>query len=286
MLLRPQQWLLIGRFAFAGPLLGAAMQALWLAATASAGEAPAAGTPLTWTFGFLYLGLPYFIALGYLYGLVAAALSGVAAALLFRQRVTAGRLGLLLAVAAALSFANAFLLNPQADLAVRATCSGALSAALCCLFFLPRGPGSRGTAGRPPFTRRSWLAGLGALLVGRARAQADPGAAAWYQAALRMRQLAESWGDQSYGAVLVRDGRIIGEGPSRVRLHGDPDAHAEREALKDAAARHGESALRGALLVSTSRPCAACEQAAARAGVARMIYGADLRDGGAPVQRD
>lgn len=286
MLTRPQQGLLIGRFAFAGPLLGAAMQALWLAARASAGEAPAADSPMSWTLGFLYLGLPYFIALGYFYGLAAAVLSGVAAVLLFRQRVTAGRLALLLAVAAASSFANVYLLNPQADFAARAACGGALSAALCCLFFLPRGPGSRGAAGRPPSARRGWLAGLGALLAGPARSQGEPGAAAWYQAALRMRQLAESWGDQSYGAVLVRDGRIIGEGPSRVHLRGDPDAHAEREALKDAAARHGESALRGALLVSTSRPCAACEQAAARAGVARMIYGADLRDGGAPVRRD
>lgn len=286
MLTRPQRWLLIGRFAYAGPLLGAAMQALWLAGLASAGEAPAEDLPMSWTLGFLYLGLPYFIALGYLYGLAAAVLSGVVAALLFRTKVTAGRVALLLAVAAALSFANVYLLNPQADFAARAACGGAVSAALCCVFFLPRGPGSRGTAGRPPFTRRGWLAGLGALLAGPAQAQADPGAAAWYQAALRMRRLAESWGDQSYGAVLVRDGRIIGEGPSRVRLNADPDAHAEREALKDAAARHGEAALRGALLVSTSRPCAACEQAAARAGVARMIYGPDLRDGGAPVRRD
>lgn len=286
MLTRPQQWLLIGRFAFAGPLLGAAMQALWLAALAAAGGPQAEELPMSWTLGFLYLGLPYFIALGYLYGLAAAVLSGLAAALLFRHELTAGRVALLLAVAAASSFGNVYLINPQADFAARAACGGALSAALCCVFFLPRGPGSRGAAGRPPSARRGWLAGLGALWAAPVRTQADPGAASWYQAALRMRQLAESWGDQSYGAVLVRDGRIIGEGPSRVRLNADPDAHAEREALKDAAARHGEAALRGALLVSTSRPCAACEQAAARAGVARMIYGADLRDGGAPVRRD
>ena len=57
MLTRPQQWLLIGRFAFTGPLLGAAMQALWLAALASAGEAPAEDLPMSWTLGFLYLGL-------------------------------------------------------------------------------------------------------------------------------------------------------------------------------------------------------------------------------------
>ena len=99
-----------------------------------------------------------------------------------------------------------------------------------------------------------------------------------------MRQLAVSWGDQPYGAVVVQDGRVIGQGASRVVQRNDPNAHAEREAIRDARERFGPDALRGAVLYSTSRPCALCEAAAARAGIASMIHGAQLENAGAPVR--
>ncbi|MSQ62823.1 MAG: nucleoside deaminase [Betaproteobacteria bacterium] len=97
-----------------------------------------------------------------------------------------------------------------------------------------------------------------------------------------MKRLAESWGDQAYGAVLVADRAIIGEGPSRVVKHGDPTAHAEREAIRDAQRRLGRTSLAGSVLYSTSRPCRQCEIAAAEAKVARMIYGEELNDAGRP----
>ena len=97
-----------------------------------------------------------------------------------------------------------------------------------------------------------------------------------------MKRLAESWGDQPYGAVLVADGAIIGEGPSRVVKHDDPTAHAEREALRDAQQRLGRMNLAGSVLYSTSRPCRQCEIAAAEAQVARMIFGPALKDAGQP----
>jgi tRNA(Arg) A34 adenosine deaminase TadA len=104
----------------------------------------------------------------------------------------------------------------------------------------------------------------------------------WAREAEAMRQLALSWGDQAYGAVLVRDGRVIGHGPSRVVKNGNPDAHAEREAIRDALTRVGADPVRGADLYATSRPCALCEAAAARAGVRRMFFGAQAQDAGAP----
>jgi tRNA(adenine34) deaminase len=104
----------------------------------------------------------------------------------------------------------------------------------------------------------------------------------WYEAAASMKRLAESWGDQPYGAVLVADGAIIGEGPSRVVKRGDPTAHAEREAIRDAQKRLGRANLAGSVLYSTSRPCRQCEIAAAEAGVDRMIYGRGLKDAGQP----
>lgn len=146
-------------------------------------------------------------------------------------------------------------------------------------------------------SRRSALvlavAAAGAALAGGRRSAASaerPGAAAaparrWFDAAVAMQRLSESWGDQPYGAVLVAGGEIIGEGPSRVVLRGDPSAHAEREAIRDAQQRLGRASLAGSVLYSTSRPCAACENAAAAAGIARMIYGEQLADAGRPQAR-
>jgi tRNA(Arg) A34 adenosine deaminase TadA len=91
-------------------------------------------------------------------------------------------------------------------------------------------------------------------------------------------------GDQAYGAVVWRDGVIVGEAPSRVVASNDWTAHAEREALRDAQRRVGRDDLSGCLLVSSSRPCARCETAAARAGIARMFYGEGV-DAGPPRAR-
>jgi len=106
----------------------------------------------------------------------------------------------------------------------------------------------------------------------------------WYEAAASMEHLARSWGDQPYGAVLVFGDIVIGEGPSRVIKLGDPLAHAEREAIRDAQRRLGRNVLAGSVLYSTSRPCRLCEAAAAEASVARMVYGAELNDAGVPGQ--
>jgi tRNA(Arg) A34 adenosine deaminase TadA len=125
---------------------------------------------------------------------------------------------------------------------------------------------------------------LGAVLSPSASASAENALTGhrWYEAALAMRQRAESWGDQPYGAVLVLDGRLVGEGPSRVVLNRDPDAHAEREAIRDAQRRLGRMVLPGSVLYSTSRPCPVCQRAAAQAGVARMFYGGQLLEAGRP----
>jgi len=115
-----------------------------------------------------------------------------------------------------------------------------------------------------------------------AAGQAPHPDARWYRVAEDMRRLALSWGDQGYGAVLVLDGEAVGLGPSRVVKDDDPDAHAERVAIGDAQRRLGRRRLDGAVLYSTSRPCALCEAAAGAAGVSRMIFGAALHDAGPP----
>jgi tRNA(adenine34) deaminase len=100
-------------------------------------------------------------------------------------------------------------------------------------------------------------------------------------AAFAMKRDAEQTGDQPYGAVIARHDAIVGWGPSRVVVRRDPTAHAEREAIRDAQ-RHLGRDLSGCVMYSTSRPCAACEAAAAEANIERMFFGAAATDAGRP----
>lgn len=131
-------------------------------------------------------------------------------------------------------------------------------------------------------TRRSVLAmATLALLASRAKA-APPEHQQFIDAAFKMKDEAVRAGDQAFGAVVVRDRRIIGFGPSRVVLRKDETAHAEREAMREAQARLGGTDLSGCVLYSSSRPCSICEAAAAQARIARMFYGRDATDAGVP----
>ena len=85
-------------------------------------------------------------------------------------------------------------------------------------------------------------------------------------------------GDQPYGAVVVRDEQIVGAAPSRVVTATDPTAHAEMEAIRDAARHLRTRDLSGCVLVSTSRACRMCEAAAGWAGISRMVYGESLAE--------
>ena len=133
-------------------------------------------------------------------------------------------------------------------------------------------------------TRRTALAaiaGAGAAFVTKAKAAPDEHRE-FIAAAFRMKDEAVRAGDQPFGAVIVKDGTILGFGPSRVVHKKDPTAHAEREAIREAQARLGRSDLSGAMLYSSSRPCSECERAAAAANVARMFHGAEAADAGRP----
>lgn len=101
--------------------------------------------------------------------------------------------------------------------------------------------------------------------------------------ALALRRQALRSGDQGYGAIVVKDGEIVGWGPSRVVVNRDPTAHAEMEAIRDAAKRLGIQDLSGCVLVSTSRPCPMCETAAYWARVDELVYGQRLESAGPPA---
>ena len=138
-------------------------------------------------------------------------------------------------------------------------------------------------------SRREWLKrgaaalGLAGATWPRRMAQAQSGDAAAFMArAFALRDQATAAGDQAYGAVVVRGGRIVGEGPSRVVTATDPTAHAEMEAIRDAARRLGTRNLAGCVLYSSTRPCPMCQAAAYWAGIGRYFSGSDISDGGAP----
>lgn len=100
--------------------------------------------------------------------------------------------------------------------------------------------------------------------------------------AFDLQKQAVNEGDQAYGAVVVRDGKVIGQSGSRVILDQDPTGHAEMSAIRDAARRLGSRNLGNAILYSSSRPCPMCEAAAYWAGIRQMIYGRSITNAGPP----
>jgi tRNA(adenine34) deaminase len=100
--------------------------------------------------------------------------------------------------------------------------------------------------------------------------------------AFRLKEAAVRAGDQAYGALIVWNGQIAGYGPSRVRERGETAGHAEQVAIRDARQRLARDDLAGCVMYSTSRPCGACERAAAQAKLSRMYYGQEATDAGAP----
>ena len=83
------------------------------------------------------------------------------------------------------------------------------------------------------------------------------------------------------GAVVVRNGEVIGRGFNAPVSRMDPSAHAEITALRQAAARIGNYRLEKTTLYSTLEPCIMCAGALVHARVERLVFGSrDLRFGG------
>lgn len=102
--------------------------------------------------------------------------------------------------------------------------------------------------------------------------------------ALDLAAAAERAGEVPIGAVVTRDGEIIGEGENRNRRDNDPTAHAEIVALRAAAARTGDFRLTGCDLWVTLEPCPMCAGAISHARITRLYYGASDPKGGAIEQ--
>jgi tRNA(Arg) A34 adenosine deaminase TadA len=85
-------------------------------------------------------------------------------------------------------------------------------------------------------------------------------------------------GGGPFGAVVVRDGAIVGEGTNRVTIDNDPSAHAEVVAIRDACRRLGTFRLDGAVVYSSCEPCPMCWSAIQWSRAARLCFAAGQAD--------
>ena len=96
----------------------------------------------------------------------------------------------------------------------------------------------------------------------------------YMQAALALAEQAAAAGEVPVGAVVVKDGVIVGRGHNAPITQHDPSAHAEIQAMRDAARNLGNYRLVGCTLYVTLEPCAMCCGAMQHARIARIVYGA------------
>jgi tRNA(adenine34) deaminase len=102
--------------------------------------------------------------------------------------------------------------------------------------------------------------------------------------ALAEARLAVEHDDVPVGAVIVdAEGRIVGRGHNRREVDGDPTAHAEVVAIREAAATLGTWRLDGCTLYVTLEPCTMCAGAVVQARIATLVHGADDPKAGAVV---
>src|SRR5438105_3084721 len=110
------------------------------------------------------------------------------------------------------------------------------------------------------FTRRAFV--LAAIATSVARPARAAMTDDFIEAAFQMREQALNAGEQPYGAVVVRGGRIVGRGAARIRDRGWL-GHAERMQMRDAQERLGREELSDCVIYSTSAACESCRRTAA-----------------------
>jgi len=97
---------------------------------------------------------------------------------------------------------------------------------------------------------------------------------AFMRRALELARRAQEEGEVPVGAIVVLEGKILGEGWNRPIAASDPTAHAEIQAMRAAAAALSNYRLTGATLYVTLEPCDMCIGAMFHARIARVVFGA------------
>ena len=133
--------------------------------------------------------------------------------------------------------------------------------------------------GRP--SRRSVIVGLAAAaavpVVASPAAAATAASTAEDERFMRMAIAEARRADFPFGAVIVRDGKVIARGRNLGRTTDDPTAHGEMVAIRRCLARHGSKALKGATLYTSGEPCAMCMGAILWCHVGRLVFAASVQ---------
>jgi len=94
----------------------------------------------------------------------------------------------------------------------------------------------------------------------------------WLARAIELATENATVGGRPFGAVVVLDGRVVGDGVNRYVADNDPIAHAEVTAIRDATRRLRTPRLDGATLFASTEPCPMCQAAALLAGIERVVF--------------
>jgi tRNA(Arg) A34 adenosine deaminase TadA len=81
-----------------------------------------------------------------------------------------------------------------------------------------------------------------------------------------------SWPPRNFGAVIVKDGEILGQGHNHVYEDNDPSAHAEITSIRAAAQKLGTKDLSGCIMYGSHEPCLMCFSCAGWANIDRIVY--------------
>lgn len=103
----------------------------------------------------------------------------------------------------------------------------------------------------------------------------------WMTHALTLADRAEQQGEIPVGAVLIRDGQVLGEGWNQSITLNDPSAHAEMIAIRQAGERTKNYRLTGATLYVTLEPCPMCAGLLVHSRIERLVFGASDNKTGA-----
>ncbi len=98
------------------------------------------------------------------------------------------------------------------------------------------------------------------------------------KAAIEEAKIARSEGNRPFGAVLVKDDRIVAKGHNTVLTSGDPTAHAELDLIKSYCAAQGHD-LENHTIYVTCEPCPMCASALAWSNISTIVYGCDANEG-------
>jgi tRNA(adenine34) deaminase len=127
-------------------------------------------------------------------------------------------------------------------------------------------------------TRRAFVTGFACAAVTPVAAIAQTGApvAAEDEKYMRIALEEARKADFAFGAVIVTDGEIVARGRNLGRTNRDPTAHGEMVAIRNAVAKVGGRALRGATMYTTGEPCPMCMGAILWSRFGRLVYAASI----------